>query len=512
MNSKMRRFRRRMLAIFVGTLILGIAGIVNAQDATPEPTPEPTPAVVETTTDTSVEEPVVEVPEVPVIEEVLDPLGAITTSVSNMTVSIDTMWVFMTGFLVFFMQTGFALLEAGLVRQTGVVNALLENFIDAGLTAIIFWAVGFGIAFGTDAGGLIGTDNFFLAKAFEISNGNIVFNTITQANGDIAYPNLSVLTFFFFQFAFAATASTITTGAMAERTDYVGDLIYTGIMAAFTYPVVVHWVWGGGWLADNWFLDFAGGTVVHTVGGVTALIGAWMLGPRANRKFGEFPPAHNMALATLGTMILWFGWYGFNPGSTLGAGNTNLIGLVTLNTTLGAGAGAVVAMFFIYFRTGRWDLVFTLNGSLAGLVAVTPGCAFVTPTSALIIGGLGGIFVYFGVEIIESLKIDDPVGAFAVHAVNGIWGTIAIGLFAQSEIVANATGGLLTRGGLLTGGGTEQLMWQLIGSGSTILWVTVTSFVMFGALKMINRLRVDKVADAIGIDAYEHQASAWPDV
>jgi len=525
MNSKMRRLRRRLLAIFVGTLILGIASIVNAQDSTPEPTPEPTTEVTEVAPVAEVTEvaPVVDttstVPpvdisvEVPPVDEIeiVDPIAELS-SVFASTVAVDTIWVFLTGFLVFFMQTGFALLEAGLVRQTGVVNALLENFIDAGLTAIIFWAVGFGVAFGTDAGGFIGTDNFFLAKAFDISNGAITFNSITFANPDILYPNLSVLTFFFFQFAFAATASTITTGAMAERTDYVGDLIYTGIMAAITYPVVVHWVWGGGWLADNWFLDFAGGTVVHTVGGITAIIGAWMLGPRPNRKFGEFPPPHNMALATLGTMILWFGWYGFNPGSTLGVGNTNLIGLVTLNTTLGAGAGAVVAMLFIYFRTGRWDLVFTLNGSLAGLVAITPGCAFVTPTSALIIGGLAGIFVYFGVELIEALKIDDPVGAFAVHAVNGIWGTSSIGLFAQAEIVSNVTAGALTRGGLLTGGGADQLMWQAIGVGATVLWISVTSFIMFGALKMINRLRVDKVADAIGIDAYEHQASAWPDV
>lgn len=424
-------------------------------------------------------------------------------------VSLDTTWVLLTGFLVFFMQTGFAMLEAGLVRHTGVVNALLENFIDAGLTAIIFWAVGFGIAFGTDSGGLIGTDNFFLSRAIEISDGNIIYNTIDQANPDIAYPNLTVLTFFFFQFAFAATASTITTGSMAERTDFIGDLIYTGIMAAFTYPVIVHWVWGGGWLADRSFHDFAGSTVVHTVGGITAIVGAWILGPRPNREFGKFPPAHNLGLATLGTMILWFGWYGFNPGSTLGTGNTGLIGLVTLNTTLGAGAGAVTSMLYIYFTTGRWDLTFTLNGSLAGLVGVTAGCAFVMPWAAVVIGAVAGVLVILAVELVEKVKIDDPVGAFAVHGVCGIWGTLAIGLLGQPELTFGSAAGA---GGLLMGGGADLLVTQVMGSAATIAFIGVTSVIMFGALRSIRRLRVDHVADTIGIDAYEHSVSLWPDV
>ncbi len=301
-------------------------------------------------------------------EVVADPVAAVAEALASTQASVDTVWVLLAGFLVFFMQCGFAMLETGLIRKTGAVNALVENFVDAGVTALAFWAVGFAFAFGTSAGGIIGTSNFFLSEAFTITDGVVTYAKFG------AYPNLDVLTMFFFQFAFAATASTITTGAMAERTDFVGDLIYSVVMGGFSYPIIVHWVWGGGWLAQMGFHDFAGSTVVHTVGGVTALVGAWLLGPRAIRlgKNGEWkplPPAHNLGLATIGTMILWFGWYGFNPGSTLGAGNTGLIGLVTLNTTLGAAGAMVTTMLFQYFRSGKWDLVYIMNGSLAGLVA-----------------------------------------------------------------------------------------------------------------------------------------------
>jgi Amt family ammonium transporter len=478
------------LALLLASIILALFGLsAYGQESTPEATPivDTTEAVVstDTTTETAVD------------------------AIASIQISVDTTWVLVTGFLVFFMQTGFAILEAGLVRHTGVVNALLENFIDAGLTAIIFWAVGFGIAFGVDAGGIIGTDNFFLSHAIVIQEGNIMFPSMADVNPDFDWLNLNVLTFFFFQFAFAATASTITTGSMAERTDYIGDLIYTGLMAAFTYPIIVHWIWGGGWLGDNSFHDFAGSTVVHTVGGVTALIGAWMLGPRPKREFGKFPPAHNLALATLGTMILWFGWYGFNPGSTLSMGNPGLVGLVTLNTTLGAGAGALGAMFLVVFRTGKWDLTFTLNGSLAGLVAITAGCAFVLPWAAVIIGLVAGLLVVFVVEFIENIKIDDPVGAFAVHGACGIWGTLAIGLFGQAGLTF---GYFADKGGLLVGGGTELLITQVIGSLSVIVATALMAFVMFGALKAANLLRVHPAGDLMGIDAYEHGVSLWPDV
>ncbi len=428
--------------------------------------------------------------------------------------SVDTVWVLLTGFLVFFMQTGFAMLETGLIRQTSAVNALLENFIDAGITAVAFWAVGFGIAFGTTAGGLIGTDNFFLSSAMTFKDGAVTYAKFG------AYPTLDTLTFFFFQFAFAATASTITTGAMAERTDYVGDLIYSAIMGAISYPIVVHWIWGGGWLAQQGFHDFAGSTVVHTVGGVTAIVGAIMLGPRAMRigpggKWMPLQSAHNLGLATIGTMILWFGWYGFNPGSTLGTSNTGLIGLVTLNTTLGAAGATISCMFIQYFRSKKWDLIYTLNGSLAGLVAITAGCAYVTPQHALLIGVIAGGVVIFAAEMVERARIDDPVGAFAVHAACGIWGTLAIGLLGQPGLTFAPTGvDVATRAGLLLGGGPALLGVQFIGSLATVAFTAVFAFVMFGALKAIGRLRVSKVVDDVNIfiDDFEHGATVMPDV
>lgn len=409
--------------------------------------------------------------------------------------SLDTTWVLLTGFLIFFMQTGFAMLESGFVRQTGTVNTLMENFIDAAATALVFWAAGFGIAFGSTAGGIVGTDNFFLNNALTFENGEAIY-----IGGNVA-----MFALFFFQFAFAATASTIVTGAMAERTDFLGDIIYTGLMGAFIYPVVVHWVWGGGWLSQQGFLDFAGSTVVHTVGGVTALIGAIMLGPRANREFGSPPRPHNLALATLGTMILWLGWYGFNPGSTLSTGNTGLMGLTTINTTLSASAGCITAMLFVYSRSQKWDLSYTLNGTLGGLVGITAGCAYLAPWAAVIVGITSGILVVLAMDTMESLRIDDPVGAFAVHGVCGVTGTLAIGFLGQPELTNGS-------GGLFLGGGLNMLITQIIGSASTIAWVSLAAILMFGMLKVIGRLRVPKRADNIGIDVHEHGATLWPDV
>jgi Amt family ammonium transporter len=422
--------------------------------------------------------------------------------IASIKIGIDTVWVLLTGFLVFIMQLGFAILETGMVRQTSAVNALLENFLEAGLGALCWWIVGFGIAFGVDNGsGLFGTTLF--APGIETAD-------------TIYYGNIGVLTMFFFQFAFAATASTITTGAMAERTDFIGNMLYTAIIIVFIYPVVVHWVWGGGWLFQQGFFDFAGSNVVHTVGGVIALIGAWMLGPRKGKVWGKAIPPHNMGLALIGTMILWFGWYGFNPGSTLGAvGVAGTIGIVTLNTTLGAGAGTMSAMIFQYFRGGKWSLPTTLNGSLAGLVAVTGGCAFISPWAAIIIGLVAGVILLLWGDLLEKIKVDDAVGASSVHLACGVWGILAIGLFAEPTLTPFAGNVKAGLGGLLVaGGGSEILITQAIGSLATILWCGVTSVIMFGALKAIGRLRVNPKADEDGnfIDNVEHGESVWPDV
>jgi ammonium transporter, Amt family len=422
--------------------------------------------------------------------------------ITSIKIGIDTAWVLLTGFLVFFMQLGFAILETGMIRQTAAVNGLLENFLEAGVGAIVWWVVGFGLAFGADNGsGLFGTTLF----APGIDTADTIY-----------YGNISVLTMFFFQFAFAATASTITTGAMAERTDFVGNLIYTVIVTAFIYPIIVHWVWGGGWLFQQGFFDFAGSNVVHTVGGVIALIGAWMLGPRKGKVWGTAIPPHNLGLALIGTMILWVGWYGFNPGSTLGAvGVGGTIGIVVLNTTLGGGVGSLSAMFFQYFRTGKWDLSATLNGSLAGLVAVTGGCAFISPLASIIVGAVGGIILLLWGDLLERIKVDDAVGASSVHLACGVWGIIAIGLFAEPSLTPFAANVKAGFGGLLVpGGGADILITQIIGSAATILWVGVTSVIMFGALKAIGRLRVNPKAEVDGnfIDAYEHGQTVWPDI
>ena len=414
------------------------------------------------------------------------------TAIANVQIAVDASWILVASFLVFFMQTGFAFLESGMIRQTAVVNSLMENFMDACLGGLAFWAVGYGIAFGASSGGLFGASNFFLSDALAFQDGGAAYGE-----------GVSMFVLFFFQFAFAATAGTIATGAMAERTNFVGKIIYTIIVAAIVYPVVVHWVWGGGWLFERGFLDFAGSTVVHLVGGVIGLVGAMMLGPRIGRVWGKPPRPHNLGFATLGALILWFGWYGFNPGSALGMGNNGLVGLVAVNTTLAACAGATAAVFFAYMRTGKWDLPAALNGSLGGLVGITAGCAFVAPWAGVVIGVVGGVLVLLTLDVMERLKIDDAVGAFAVHGVCGAMGTLAIGLVGQPELGAN---------GLLLGGGADQLITQVIGIGATCIWVSIASVVMFAGIKALGQLRIPAKAEAVGIDIYEHGASVWPDV
>ena len=406
--------------------------------------------------------------------------------------NLDMVWILLAGFLVFFMQAGFAMLEGGMIRETGVVNSLAENFMDACVTAIVFFAVGYGIAYGAyDAEAGIGSSIFGQVELFL---GGI--SGIAPGEGE-------TLVDFFFQFAFAGAAATIATGAMAERTHFIGKLIYSAILGAIIYPVVVFWTWGQGWITEQGFIDFAGSTIVHMTGGIVALVGAYMVGPRAGRIFGRPPAASNLAIAALGTFILWVGWYGFNVGSTLAADNPNQLGLVAVNTTLAAAAGALGAMFFKHYRTQGWNMSFILNGSLAGLVAITAGCAFVTPIASIVIGLLAGILVVLAVTAVERMKIDDAVGAFSVHGACGAFGTLMIGIVGSSALGAPS---------LLDGGDLTLLGSQIVGVVGVAVWVTVTSFLMFGALKAANILHVDPEADRIGIDAYEHHASVWPNV
>lgn len=462
------RFWRRLIVMAIGTLILVALGttFTYAQD---------------------------DVGSVPATTEEMVAQADVSADLSAVQVSVDAGFVFICALFVFFMQAGFAFLEAGMIRQTGVVNSMMENFMDSAFSGIAFFATGFALALGVDNGsGLFGTTNFFMSEALVTEGGAVVYGE-----------GISIFMLFFFQYAFAATAGTIATGAMAERTNFIGKIIYSFVIAGITYPIVVHWVWGGGWLAAQGFLDFAGSTVVHLSGGMLALAGAIMLGARAGRVWGSPPKPHNLALATLGTMILWLGWYGFNPGSALSLESNGFVALVAVNTTLAACAGAFAAMLFAYARTGKWDLSASLNGSLAGLVGITAGCAFVAPWASLVIGGIAGIVVLLSADLFERLKIDDPAGAFHVHGTCGILGTLMVGIFGLPELGAN---------GLLYGGGAAQLGIQALGVAAIVLWMGTTSFVLFAAIKALGVLRIPAHGTAIGIDAYEHGASVWPDV
>ena len=414
-------------------------------------------------------------------------IADVQANVDAVQYNLDHVWILLAGFLVFFMQAGFAMLEGGMIRETGVVNSLAENFMDACVTGIVFFIVGYGIAFGSPASsGFFPEIEFFLGGATGAGEGD-----------GTLFVN------FFFQFAFAGAAATIATGGMAERTNFVGKLFYSAILGAIIYPVVVFWTWGGGWLNQQGFMDFAGSTIVHMTGGIVALVGAYMLGPRAGREWGRPPEASNLGIAALGTFILWFGWYGFNVGSTLGAGDVNQLGLVAINTTLAAAAGALGAMFLKHWLTGGWNMSFILNGSLAGLVGITAGCAFVSPIGAVVIGLLSGAVLVYSMRFVESIKIDDAVGAFSVHGACGAFGTLMIGIVGSKALGAAS---------LLDGGGLNLFVTQVVGVAGVAVWVGLTSFIMFWVLNAIDVLHVDPEADRIGIDAYEHHASVWPNV
>lgn len=398
---------------------------------------------------------------------------------------IDTVWVLLAAFLVFFMQAGFALLEAGFTRSKNAINIMMKNVMDFVIGTLGFWAIGYGLMFGE------GTP-FFGLSGFFISGGDDV-------------GTLPVMAFWLFQLVFAATAATIVSGAMAERTKFNAYLIYSVCITALIYPIFGHWVWGGGWLAGMGFTDFAGSTVVHSVGGWAALVGAWMLGPRKGRfgSGGESTPipGHSAALGTLGVFILWLGWFGFNPGSQIAAhgANADAIALIAANTNIAAAAGAAAAMVTHWILKGKPDLGSTLNGALGGLVAITAPCAFVTPLASLIIGLVAGPLIVFSTGWLESLKIDDPVGAVPAHLVNGVWGTLAVGLFALD-------------GGLFSGGGASLLIAQVIGVVACAVWTAGTAFIMFSAIKATVGLRVSEEEEDAGLDSWEHGASAYPDI
>jgi len=412
-------------------------------------------------------------------------------------VVLDNLWVFIAGILVFFMQAGFALVEAGLTRAKNVVNIFAKNLADATIGILAFFATGYAFAFGSGGSKWIGGDHFFLTG----------YDDYSAFDG-----GLSPATTFFFQAVFAATAVTIASGAMAERTKFSAYLVFSVVMCAFIYPVVVHWTWGGGWIAgmsigDAVYSDFAGSAIVHMTGGVAALMGAMALGPRLG-KYGpdgkaRAIPGHNIPFAILGVFILWLGWFGFNPGSELAA--DQYVMSVGVNTMLAAAAGALISTVTIWMKSGKPDLAMIGNGALAGLVAITAPCGAVGPISSVIIGGIGGLLVVFSVLFFDKIRIDDPVGAISVHGVVGIWGTLSIGLFAQYDDA------FLGRedAGLFFGGGIDQLAMQAVMVIIIAAWVAITTGILFAVIKATVGLRVSAEEETQGLDILEHGLAGY---
>ena len=390
-------------------------------------------------------------------------------------------WTLVAAVLVFFMQAGFAMVEAGFTRAKNCVNIMMKNLMDFSMGSLFYWAIGFGLMFGASKTGFFGTTGFFLSD-FEV-------------DGDPW-----VLAFWMFQVVFAATAATIVSGAMAERTKFTGYLVYSAVLSALIYPIFGSWAWGSlfngsGWLEGLGFIDFAGSTVVHSVGGWAALAGAIVLGPRLGKftKDGGVKPilGHNIPLAALGVFILWVGWFGFNPGSTTTADTS--IAMIFVNTNLAAATGAVLAMVVSWVKFGKPEVGMSLNGALAGLVGITAGCANVTPGSSIIIGAVAGTLVVFSVLFFDKIKVDDPVGAISVHGVCGAWGTLAAGIFN------------------IGGTSVKILSVQCIGIVSCFAWTFCTAFILFKVIDSTMGLRVSPEEEIEGLDSTEHGGNAYPD-
>ncbi|ORJ53252.1 ammonium transporter [Geothermobacter hydrogeniphilus] len=394
--------------------------------------------------------------------------------------NLNFVWTLVAAFLVFLMQAGFAMVEAGFTRAKNACNIMMKNMMDFSVGAIAFWAVGFGLMFG-GSNGWFGTSDFFFGGAV----------------GDDAPWNYA---FWMFQVVFAATAATIISGAVAERTKFSAYLVYSVLVSALIYPIFGGWAWGSlyhgnGWLEGLGFIDFAGSSVVHSVGGWLALAGAIVVGPRLGKfdKDGKARPipGHNIPIASLGVFLLWFGWYGFNPGSTT-TGDTS-IALIAVTTTLAGAAGAFSAMAATWIKYGKSDIGMTCNGALAGLVGITAGCANVSPASAVIIGLVAGVLVLFSVLFFEKIRIDDPVGAVSVHGVCGAWGTLAAGLFDSAGFSLKTVGV------------------QLVGIGACFAWAFVAGLVVFKLIDLVIGMRVTEEEELAGLDFSEHGANAYPD-
>lgn len=416
----------------------------------------------------------------------------------------DTIWVLVTAMLIFFMNLGFAAVETGFTRAKNAVNILSKNFIVFAVSSIAFFLVGWGLMFG-NGNPLVGLQGLFgLSGADNSPATGAAYSGVYSA---IAWATVPLLAKFFFQLVFAGTAATIVSGAVAERIKYISFIVFSFVMVGLIYPIVGHWIWGGGWLAMRGFWDFAGSTVVHSVGGWAALAGVLVLGARIGKyKPDGSPnaiPGHNLGLATIGAFVLWLGWFGFNPGSTMAA-DINAISRIVVTTNLAAAAGLLTSTITSWFLSGKPDLGMTINGCLAGLVAITAPCAYVSPVSSLIIGGVAGILVVLAVMLFDRLKIDDPVGALSVHLVNGVFGTLAVGLFAQDIFMPNTTGN-----GLLFGGGLKLLTTQFVGVLAVGTFTFLFSLLVWVVIKECLGLRVSPEEEIRGLDIGEHGMEAY---
>lgn len=394
--------------------------------------------------------------------------------------SVDTILVLLSTALVFIMHIGFTMVEVGFNREKNALNIMMKNFLVISLGPILFYFVGFGLMFGNDLGGVIGTSGFLLESV----------------TSDFGVP---LFAFFAFQAVFAATSVTIVSGAVAERINYFSFSIFAAIMIVFIYPVVGHWVWGGGWLSELGFVDFAGSTVVHSVGGWAALVGAIVVGPRIGKYVSGKAtaiPGHNIPFGGVGVLLLWFGWFGFNTGSAISAGDSALLGSIFTVTLLGAAAGVVSTMLITALRYKKADASMSLNGALIGLVAITAGAASFSVTGAIIVGLISGVILVFSVEFFENIKVDDPVGAISVHGIGGVFGTLAVGLFAID-------------GGLFYGGGFELFIIQLFGVLAIAGWTLVLTFVVFKIIDKVFGLRVTENEEMAGLDISEHGSYAY---
>ncbi|MBD2652552.1 MULTISPECIES: ammonium transporter [Synechocystis] len=417
--------------------------------------------------------------------EVLD-ITVVNESVATLQGTLNAIWILIAAILVIFMNAGFGMLETGLCRQKNAVNILTKNLIVFALATIAYWAIGFSLMFGSSGNPFFGFGGFFLAG----DHSNYGLSPFPEG--------LPVAVFFLFQVAFSATAATIVSGAVAERIKFNEFLIFSVLLVGIAYPITGHWVWdAGGWLYTMGFIDFAGSTVVHSVGGWAALAGAFLLGPRLGKFVDGRPgaiPGHNMGFAMLGCLILWIGWFGFNPGSQLAADQA--CAYIAVTTNLAASAGGITATFTSWLKDGKPDLTMVINGVLAGLVGITAGCAGVSYWSSVIIGGIAGIIVVYSVAFFDKIKIDDPVGALSVHLVNGIWGTLAVGLFNMEK-------------GLFYGGGINQLIIQIIGIATIGAFTSIFSFAVWIILKQTMGIRVSGEEEMIGLDIGEHGMEAY---